>query len=178
MRAWILAALAAATLGGAAQAEVVETNPQGFRLKTVRQIDAPPAKVFKAIGEIGRWWDGEHSYSGDAQNITMPLQANACWCETIPGGGSVRHGVVVLAWEAQGMIRADAALGPLQDEGVNGALLFQLKPKDGGTELTVTYNVGGARDAIAKAGPGVDQVLTGGWDRLKRYVETGKPSLP
>jgi uncharacterized protein YndB with AHSA1/START domain len=175
MRGWILAALAALALGGAARAEVVETNGQGFRLKAVRQINAPPARVYKAIGEIGRWWDGEHSYSGNAQNITLPLQANACWCETIPGGGSVRHGVVVLAWEAQGMIRADAALGPLQDEGVTGALLFQLKPKNGGTELTVTYNVGGARDVIAKAGPGVDGVLNGAWDRLKRYVETGKP---
>lgn len=176
MRVWMLAAAAALMLGGAARAEVVETNAQGFRLKSVRQIAAPPAKVFKAIGELGRWWDGEHTYSGKAENMTFPLQANGCWCETIPGGGSVRHGVVVLAWEAQGMIRADAALGPLQDEGVTGALLFQLKPKDGGTELTVTYNVGGARDFIAKAGPGVDAVLSGGWDRLKRYVETGKPT--
>ena len=114
MRAWILAAIAAVTFGGAARAEVVETNAQGFRLKTVRQINAPPAKVYKAIGEIGRWWDGEHSYSGKAENITMPLQANACWCEAIPGGGSVRHGVVVLAWEAQGMIDA---LAPLLEGG-------------------------------------------------------------
>jgi uncharacterized protein YndB with AHSA1/START domain len=175
MRIAILAVLAAMTFAGAARAEVVESGPQGFRLKAVRQIKAPPARVYQAIGEIGRWWDGEHSYSGDARNITLPLQANACWCETIPGGGSVRHGVVVLAWEAQGMIRIDAALGPLQDEGVSGALFFQAKPKDGGTELTVTYNVGGARDFIAKAGPGVDGVLNGAWDRLKRYVETGKP---
>ena len=176
MRAWLLAALAALLFAGVGRAEVVETNAQGFRLKSVRQIDAPPASVYAAIGEVGRWWDGEHTYSGKAENMSMPLKANACWCETIPGGGSVRHGVVVLAWEAQGMIRTDAALGPLQDEGVSGALLFQLKPRGGGTELTVTYNVGGARDAIAKAGPGVDAVLTGGWDRLKRYVETGKPT--
>ena len=175
MRTWLLAAMAALSLAGAARAEVVETNAQGFRLKAVRQIKAPPAQVYKAIGEIGRWWDGEHSYSGKAENITMPLQANACWCEAMPGGGSVRHGVVVLAWPEQGMIRADAALGPLQDEGVTGALLWQLKPKDGATELTVTYNVGGARAAMAKAGPVVDAVLTAGWDRLKRYVETGKP---
>ena len=176
MRAWMLTALAALTFAGAARAEVVDTGPQGFRLKSVRQIAAPPAKVWKALGEIGRWWDGEHSYSGKAENMTMPLKADGCWCETIPGGGSVRHGTVVLAWEPQGMLRLDAPLGPLQDEGVGAALLFQIKAKDGGTELTVTYNVGGARDAILKAAPAVDGVLNGGWDRLKRYVESGKPT--
>jgi len=175
MRAWILAAVAALTFAGGARAEVVETNAQGFRLKSVLQIKAPPARVYQAIGEVGRWWDGEHTYSGKAENMTLPLQANGCWCETIPGGGSVRHGVVELAWPQQGMIRADAALGPLQDEGVSGALYFHMVAKDGGTELTVTYNVGGARDAMVKAGPAVDGVLGGAWARLKRYVETGKP---
>jgi len=175
MRIAVLAAVTALALAGAARAEVVETNAQGFRLKSVLQIKAPPARVYQAIGEIGRWWDGAHSYSGKAENITLPLQANACWCETIPGGGSVRHGVVVLAWPEQGMIRADAALGPLQDEGVTGALYFQIKPKDDGSELTVTYNVGGVRDVTLKAAPLVDGVLNGGWARLKRYVETGRP---
>lgn len=176
MRAWILATIAAVTFAGAARAEVVESGPQGFRLKAVRQIKAPPARVYQAIGEIGRWWDGEHSYSGKAENITLPLKAGACWCEAIPPDGSVRHGTVVLALPERGMIRAEAALGPLQDEGVSAALFFHMVPKDGGTELTVTYNVGGARAFIIKAAPGIDGVLNGGWDRLKRYVETGKPN--
>lgn len=175
MKAVVLAALAALAFCGAARAEVVETGPQGFRIKSVQQINAPPAKVYQAIGEIGRWWDPDHTYSGKSENLSLPLQAGACWCETIPGGGSVRHGVVVLAWPEQGMIRADAALGPLQDEGVSAALFFHMKPKAGGTELTITYNVGGARDFALKAAPQVDQVLTGGWTRLKRYVETGAP---
>lgn len=175
MKAWVVGALAALSLSGVARAEVVEQGPNGFRLKSVLQIKAPPARVYQAIGELGRWWDGEHSYSGKASNITFPLKAGECWCEALPGGGSVRHGVVVLAFPERGMIRADAALGPLQDEGVTGALLFLMTPKDGGTELTVTYNVGGARDFIVKAAPVVDGVLTAGWARLKRYVETGAP---
>lgn len=175
MRAWMLAAIAALSFAGGARAEVVETGPQGFRLKSVLQIKGPPARVYQAIGEIGRWWDNEHTYSGKAENMSMPLKAGACWCETIPGGGSVRHGVVELAWPQQGMIRADAALGPLQDEGVRGALYYHAVAKDGGTELTITYNVGGVRDYTLKAAPRVDQVLNGSWARLKRYVETGKP---
>ncbi|MBL8553124.1 MAG: SRPBCC domain-containing protein [Phenylobacterium sp.] len=175
MKAWIAGALSALSLAGAARAEVVGANANGFRLKSVVQISASPERVYRAIGEIGRWWDPAHTYSGDARNLSIALQAGGCWCETVPPNGSVQHGVVVLASPGLGMIRASAPLGPLQDEGVSTALLFQTKPKDGGTELTVTYNVGGARDAILKAAPGVDGVLTGAWARLKRYVETGKP---
>ena len=175
MRIAVLAAVAALAFGAEADAAVVERGEGWVRMKSVQQIDAPPAKVYAALGEIGRWWDDAHTYSGKAANMAMPLQANACWCETIPGGGSVRHGVVELAWPEQGMVRIDAALGPLQDEGVRGALFFLLKPKDGGTEVTITYNVGGARDFVTKGAEGVDMVLNVQWERLKRYVEAGKP---
>lgn len=176
MRSWILAALAALTFAGAARAEVVDTGPQGFRLKIVRQVAASNAKVAHGISQVGHWWDSDHTYSGRAENMTLDVNAGGCWCETIPPGGSVRHGVVALNHPQQGMIRIDTALGPLQDEGVSGSLTFLLKPKDGGTELTVTYNVGGARDFVVGFAPNVDKVLTAATDRLKRYVETGKPT--
>ncbi len=172
----VIAALALLLSAGAAQAEVVEKGAGHFRLKGVQQIAAPPARVYAALGDVGRWWNDQHTYSGKAANMTMPLTANACFCETMPNGGSVRHGVVALAWPDQGMVRVEAALGPLQDEGVTGALYFHLKAKDGGTELTMTYNVGGARDFIVAAAPGIDAVLTDQAARLKRYVETGKPT--
>lgn len=162
--------------GSSAHAEVVEKGASYFRLKSVQQVSAPPAKVYAALGEVGRWWSDQHTHSGKAANMTMPLTANACFCETLPNGGGVRHGVVALARPDQGMVRVEAALGPLQDEGVTGALYFQLKPKDGGTELTLTYNVGGARDFIVAAAPGIDAVLSEQAARLKRYVETGKPA--
>jgi len=170
----ILAAGAALAFASAAHAEVVDKGAYGFRLKFTQQIAAPPEKVFRALGEIGQWWDGAHSYSGKASNMTMPLQAGDCFCEILPGGGSVRHGVVELVIPNQ-LVRVDAALGPLQDEGVSAALAFNLKAKDGGTELTTTYNVGGARDFIVSIAPSVDGVMGGAVKRLKSYVETGKP---
>ena len=114
MKVLALAALAA-VFASAAHAEVVDKGPSHFRLKFTQQIAAPPDKVFKALGEIGQWWDGAHSYSGKASNMTMPLTANACFCEALPGGG-VRHGVVELAVPDK-QVRVEAALGPLQDEG-------------------------------------------------------------
>jgi uncharacterized protein YndB with AHSA1/START domain len=174
MRSVILAALVAA-LAGAARADVVETNSAGFRLKTVTQIAASPDKVYAALGEIGRWWSSAHSYSGDAANMTMPLQAGACFCEKVPGGGSVQHGVVATVMPQRGQVRVLAAFGPLQDEGVTAALTFQFKAANGGTELVTTYNVGGAREAVTRSAPGIDFVLTEAATRLKRYLETGKP---
>ncbi|MBL8769812.1 MAG: SRPBCC domain-containing protein [Phenylobacterium sp.] len=175
MRSGVLAAAVVLALAGAARAEVVEQLPGGFRLKSVVQIAAPPERVYQAIGQLGRWWDPQHSYSGRAENLSLDLRPGGCWCETLGGGDGVQHGVVVLAAPKLGMIRAHAALGPLQDEGVSAALLWQLKAKDGGTELTATYNVGGARDFIVKAAPVIDGVLSTNWGRLKRYVETGAP---
>lgn len=174
---FVAAALAALVLTGvptgAAHAEVVDKGAYGFRLKTVQQIAAPPARVYAAIGEWGRWWNGAHSYSGKASNITVTLTPDACLCEALPGGG-VRHGVVALAIPDR-QVRLLAALGPMQDEGVAAALTFNLAPKAGGTELTVTYNVGGARDFLISLAPGIDAVITEAAVRLKTYVETGKP---
>lgn len=176
MRSMIVAALVALASGSAAPArgEVVDKGPSHFRLRFTQQIAAPPEKVFQAIGQIGRWWDSAHSYSGQAANMTLPLTANGCFCESLPNGGGVRHGVVELVIPNQ-LVRVDAALGPLQDEGVSGALAFSLKATDGGTELTTTYNVGGARDFIVSIAPAVDGVMGGAVKRLKTYVETGKP---
>ena len=174
MRIAVAAAMAVLTLAGTARAEVVDTSANGFRLKTVTQVAAPPAGVFKAIGEIGHWWSDAHTYSGKAGNMTLPLLANGCFCEALPGGGGVRHGVVALVIPDQ-LLRLSAALGPLQDEGVSAALTFALKPASGGTELTVTYNVGGLRERMVSLAPGVDGVLTEAVGRLKAYAESGKP---
>lgn len=161
---------------GAAHAEVIEQGEGGFRIKKTVEIAASPDKVYAALGEIGRWWDDAHTYSGKAANMSMKLEPGACFCETLPKRGGVRHGVVVLVWPDQRMVRLDAALGPLQDEPAIGALTFQVKPKGAGSELVETYNVSGLRPAAAKsfAGP-VDGVMSNQVQRLKSFVETGRP---
>lgn len=173
MRRLLVALVVASSFAGTSRAEVVASGSNGFRLRTVQQVAASPDAVFKAVGEIGRWWSDAHTYSGKAANMTMPLVANACFCESVPGGG-VRHGVVELVIPNR-QVRVSAALGPLQDEGVSAALFFGLVPKDGGTELTVTYNVGGARDAMVAAAPVIDGVISEAARRLKTYAESGRP---
>jgi hypothetical protein len=66
------------------------------------------------------------------------------------------------------------ALGPLQGLGVDGAMTIDLKPADGGTDLTATYNVGGyLKDGLASWASPVDNVLGEQFNRLKTDVETG-----
>ena len=106
--------------------------------------------------------------------MSAPLQPGACFCEVLANGGGVRHGVVELVIPGR-MVRLEAALGPLQDEGVSAALTFALKPSPEGTDLTVIYNVGGARPGAVALAKVVDGVLTEQVVRLKHYVETGRP---
>jgi hypothetical protein len=172
-----MAALAAAVLAaGAARAEVFGAWDGGFTSKNVATVKGSPAEVFRKLGEIGRWWSDDHTYSGKAANMTMPLKAGGCFCEVTPGG-SVAHGTVVLALPERGLLRVNAALGPLQELAATGALTWTLKAKPGGmTEVTQSYAVTGLQPAFVKvAGPGVDGVMHEALARFGRYVETGRP---
>lgn len=175
-----LAAVAAilVAIAAPAQAEVKQTWAAGFRLENTVVITAPPEKVWAALGQVGKWWNGAHSYSGDSANMTMPLTPGGCFCEALPrlgAGAGVQHGVVVMAMPGQ-TLRINAPLGPLQGEGVAAALTFTLKATaDGGTEVVETFNVGGARPEIVGYAAGIDGVVGEQLTRLKAFVETGKP---
>ena len=173
---WLLALLASATTTAAARAEVAEQWDTGFTTRNVVEVSARADRVYAALGEVGRWWGNDHTYSGSASNMTLELKPGGCFCEALPGGG-VQHGAVVLAWPAQGMVRIDAALGPLQEMGVSGALTFTIKPKGTGVvEVVQTYTVGGGRAGLPKmVSAVVDQVVGEQLRRFEKYVETGRP---
>jgi len=168
-------AVAACLLATSAQAAVTSTSATGFRIENHVTVAATPDQVWTALGQIGGWWNSEHSYSGSSANMTMPLKVGGCFCEALPGGG-VEHGRVIMVWPQQKLLRIQTALGPLQDEGVSGVLGFQVKPaKGGGAEVVETYNVGGARPETVAMWPQVNAVLSDQLNRLKAYVEPKKP---
>lgn len=168
-----IAAIALLLGAGPAAAEVKLAEGGVMRLENKVVVKATPEQVYTALGEIGRWWNGAHSYSRNAANMTIELKPGGCFCEALPGGG-VKHGEVSIAWPGL-MVRILAALGPLQDEGVTGALTFTLKKVEGGTEIVQTYNIGGLRPQLLQAAPGIDAVVREQLGRLATYVETGKP---
>jgi len=127
------------------------------------------------MGQIGSWWSSDHTWSHDARNLTLELRPGGCFCETLPNGGGARHLAVQLISPGKTAI-LEGTLGPLIFSGADGHLVWTLAEKDGHTTLTQTYYAGGYfPGGFDKIAPAVDHVLTDQIQRLKAYVETGKP---
>ena len=74
-------------------------------------------------------------------------------------------------------LRLVGGLGPLQDSGLQGSLTWDLADKEGGTEATLTYSVGGYRQGgLQPLAPIVDTVLSTQLRRLKNFAEKGTPA--
>lgn len=167
-----MAGAALLTLASApAAADVVDKSAGGFTLKTTVAVAAPPDRVFRALVDVGAWWSGDHTYSGDARNMSIAPVPGGCFCEKLPSGGGVEHARVVQVIPGS-LLRLAGALGPLQEMGVHGSLTWQVVPSAGGSTLTMTYAVGGyapgGLDAIAGL---VDDVLAGQVRLLGAYAE-------
>lgn len=174
MRILTAAALLLAT--ATAQADVVEAAAGHFQVRSSHSIAAPAGKVYEAYSKIGSWWNPDHSWSGKAENLSLEPRAGGCFCEKLPDGGSVQHLAVTFAQPGK-LLRLSGALGPLQPGGLAGSLSLETAEKDGVTQLTLTYNVAGHYPGgLTGIAPAVDAVLREQMTRLKKYVETGKPS--
>ncbi len=169
----LIPALVVLVMAAAARAEVTDRSAAGFEVLEKATIAAPAARVYAAFLTPGRWWSSDHSWSGDARNLTIDL-ASGCFCEKL-AGGQVRHMRVVYA-DGKSLI-LEGALGPLSSTGATGHLALRMKETDGKTAVNLVYDVGGyAKGGLAEswAGP-VDGVLGAQLARLKSYVETGQP---
>lgn len=162
-----------------ARAEVVSAASDGFNLRHAVEIPGvvQPA-VWAALSDVARWWDSEHTYSGDARNLSLEPVVRGCFCEKLSLYAGVEHATVVFAQPTQ-LLRLRGAIGPLQELGVSGSLTFSLEAEGGGTRVTMTYNVGGfAAQPLADWAPIVDEVLSEQLERLARFAATGSPELP
>jgi uncharacterized protein YndB with AHSA1/START domain len=177
MRQSLLGALSLLMLAGTWGHSAPAVTPTGFLVKFEVSIDAPPAKVYDAlVGQIGSWWDSEHTYSGDAKNLSIDPRPGGCFCEKLPKGGAIEHLRVIYVAPRE-VLRLSGALGPLQASGVAGSMTWKLTGDGDSTHLQLTYSVGGFIDGgFDKVAPAVESVLRGQFDRLKLFVETGKPT--
>lgn len=164
--------IAVVLVAAPATAEITAASGNGFALKNVATVKATPAKAYSALGQPNLWWNGSHSYSGDAKNLSLAVAPGGCFCETDPkNGAKIEHGRVVYLKPGE-TLRLHAALGPLQAEGVSGALSWDIKPlPGGGAEITQTYVVGGfVRAGADKLAPLVDGVMKEQLTRLAAYL--------
>jgi uncharacterized protein YndB with AHSA1/START domain len=168
----IVILLAAALTAEHAFAGVADSGPNGFTVKIVMHVAAPPAEAYrKFVRNVADWWNSAHTFSGSAKNLSIEEKAAGCFCEKLPDGGGVRHMEVVTVMPGK-MIVMTGALGPMQTLAAAGNLKVQFSPEEGGTKLEVTYAVVGYLPAgmNAFAGP-ADGMLTDQFTRYKTYAE-------
>lgn len=168
------ATLAALHAPGAVPA-AAQDAADGFVVRHEVHVGASPARVYEALLDIGQWWNPQHTFSGDAKNLSVDARPGGCFCERLPGGGGVEHLRVVHVAPGE-LLRMSGGLGPLQASGVAGSLTWRLTSAPAGAVVNLSYVVGGFMEGgLDRIGPAVGAVLEEQVHRLKRFVETGSP---
>jgi len=164
---------------GWAVAEVADSSTNGFTVKTSVTIQASQAEVYRRlVHNVGDWWNPQHTFSGDARNLTIEEKPAGCFCETLPGQGAVRHMEVLRFVQGKTLVLS-GAIGPLQSLAAAATMTIQLSPGDTGTTVGVTYAVAGyLPDGMNTWAAPVDSVITEQFVRLKNFVEHGTPAMP
>ena len=158
----VSAALAVAPLPAAA--EVTASSDRGFVSHNEVLVDVTPAQAWAEMLRPAGWWNGDHSYSGNAANMTIDARVGGCFCEAIPGAagepaGQIEH-MRVLYLAPGSTLRMTGGLGPLQSEAVTAVLTMTVKPEGEMTRISWDYVVGGySRMPLTELAPLVDQVV-------------------
>jgi len=153
-------ALAFFALAAPAAAEVTASGETGFATHNEVLVAAEPEVAWEALIRPGTWWNSEHTYSGDADNMRIEPKPGGCFCEVVPAAnGEIEH-MRVLYVVPGSTLRMSGGLGPLQSEAVTGVLTVTLKPEGEMTRISFDYVVGGfMRMPMAQMAPVVDQVV-------------------
>ena len=106
--------LGTALLAGStpAAADVVTASSNGFEVRETVNLAVRPEAAFAAFGNIGGWWDAQHTYSGDSSNLRLTLTPGGCFCERFPDGGGIEHMRVTFVEPGKHLILT-GTLGPL-----------------------------------------------------------------
>lgn len=180
MKAVAIGALVLAGVGAItsapAMARVQEASERGIVMRYVAHVPVGPDEAWAMLVKPSQWWDSEHTYSGDAANLSLDVRPGGCFCEMLPDKdapkgaprGGVEHMRVIYIDKGKAL-RLSGSLGPLQADAATGTLTFQFKPDETGTQILVEYVVGGFfRGDVARLAPMFDGVLGG---QVDRFVE-------
>lgn len=137
----VAAVLSACLLPVTAGAEVKLATPDGLLIEHRYAISATPEAAWRVLVHPERYWPGDHTWSGKAENLSLVPEAGGCFCERW-GDAGAEHGRVVMVVPGK-LLRLRGSLGPFQAMAVTGILTVTLAPRDAGTEAVVTYRLSG-----------------------------------
>ena len=142
-----------------ASAAIVDATASGFTIENTVEVPADAMTAWKAlVDDVGAWWPRDHTWWGEASELTIEPRAGGCFCER-NGAQQAQHLQVTFVDPGK-LLRLAGGLGPLQGMGLHGVLEFRLAPgANGGTTITLFYRAGGyTPEDLARFAPVVDQV--------------------
>lgn len=169
--------LALASVALPASAAVLSADAASFVVTQSYETKADAATAFASLIEPKRWWSSQHSWSGDANNLSLDARAGGCWCERWNGGEAEHARVIFIAKDKQ--LRVSGAFGPMQAMALNAVLDVQLTPTAAGTRIDMSYTVNGSTmSKLDRLAPAVDGVLAEQFGRLQSLLDTGSAPKP
>ncbi len=170
MRAIILMAVFLSASPAPAEAEVVSADAHAFEIRHTANLVVPQAAAFAAIGQVQNWWSKDHTYSGNAANLSLEMRPGGCFCEQLDDGGGIEHLRVSYVQPGERVVLT-GALGPLLFQAVSGVMDIKVERIAGGSKISMTYSAAGfAKGNGAELAPAVDQVLGEQMKRLRAYA--------
>ncbi|NNE60311.1 MAG: ATPase [Woeseia sp.] len=159
-------------------AEVLDQAPGGFTVQHQVSVAVSRDDAWAAfVHHIGKWWNSDHTVSGDAANLYINAVPLGCFCERLGDTGGLVHLQVTFANPAV-MLRLSGGLGPLGLMGTTGNMTVEFEDDaaaPGRTLVMLRYAVGGyyAGGLDALAAP-VDGVLGEQLAGFAAFVGRGK----
>lgn len=153
-----------------ATAEVTDADKHGFTIVNEAIVDATRAEAWiAAVHNVDKWWNADHTISGDAALLSIDARPLGCFCEST-GGGVVHLIVTTVSQDIN--LRMTGGLGPLGLMGVNGNMTWEFFDVEGGTKIRFTYAVGGySPDGLDSIAGPVDYVIADALTLLKAYID-------
>ena len=115
MRSLSAAILVACMAMHTAGAEIVSASDTHFVLRHEATSPLAVEDLWDRLIDPASWWHPDHTYSGDAANLTLEPEVGGLWREDWDSG-SVSHGKVLYIETAKSL-RMEAPFGPLQGLG-------------------------------------------------------------
>lgn len=157
--------IAPALACGSAPAEILSSGPDHYTLYHEAETSFSPEEAWDRLIDPASWWSPAHTYSGDAANLSLDLQAGGLWREDWQGG-SVAHGRVLSVQHAAAL-RLDAPFGPLQGMAVNVVWTITISPTETGARIIFDeVATGSAQTGLDAIAPAVDAVKQEAIERL------------
>jgi len=146
-------------------ARIIASSLDHYTLHQEAISSDTPDAIWERLIHPARWWHPDHSFSGNAENLTLEPIAGGFWREQWDGG-SVAHGRVLYVKDGE-QLRLNAPFGPLQEMAVTVIWTITITQHGTGSKIVFEEIANGTtKSNLIEIAPAVDFVKTEAINRL------------